>query len=919
MQKKLKMMMLLTASLAGVISLTSCGGETYSENEYTYYTYLGSKPGTWNVHDWETNDESYINSFTEMGLYDVILNEKKDGYKFVTEMASEFPYKVKIGEGTEGKDITTMEEMQQIKETYGYANVTEGLIWEIKLNPLAKWQDGTPIKAVDYVESMKRQLDPQMINFRADSYYASNLVISNAEKYFKSNRRTIEPLYDYVDLDTFEFKNSADAVSVGNGYHLNLGRYTPFVAECFTNADSTTTLYTVLDQLGETNAPEACRRIIECAQYYALHYIDHSREENLKDWEKCNTPSDVTGEMLNYDIPVLNLEKQDFAVKVRKTSTSNWGKDDELQDYKRADLIEDLNAFIKAFKKKNHSNAYRMLMFGSIKNAEFSDFNRVGIKALDEYTLRLYLDKSITLLDLKFALSSNWLVKVDLYDELKVTNASGSVSTKYATVSVDNYMSYGPYKLTEYVEGHSFFIAKNENWYGYTDGKHVNQFQMTGIKTTIIEQHSTAVGLFEQGLLDDLALDANDMKTYGSSSRLTTTPESYTQKISFNSNRAKLRARQGGNNVKTILANENFRKGLSLSLNRTLFASQTTAGSKPFTGLLNELYLTDVEIGEMYTATAAGKSVYNLVYDKLGGDPYSSTYDPNNPSALALTAQGYNLNQAIYHVEQAIKEEIELGDLQSGNVIDIEFRVYDNESETTIAMYNFLKNAFTDVLKEGLKKYNANNNASVQLSLNLHMEKDEDYYNSAKAGNYDMIFSIWGGAAINPFGLMQVYCDPEFESCCEYGFKGNQDAVKLSIDVDGNNEIDEATEIKSFFEWYKALVDGEKEPDLEGNLVNNDRNDPANAEIMNRYNTIHNKRVNTLAGLEAGILNRFEAIPLVARGTSALTSFKVENGTNTYINLVGYGGVRFMTFNYNDKAWHEYIESDKYNKDYYKL
>ena len=58
--------------------------------------------------------------------------------------------------------------------------------------------------------------------------------------------------------------------------------------------------------------------------------------------------------------------------------------------------------------------------------------------------------------------------------------------------------------------------------------------------------------------------------------------------------------------------------------------------------------------------------------------------------------------------------------------------------------------------------------------------------------------------------------------------------------------------------------------------------------------TVHTEKLNVLAGLEAGILNRFEAIPLVARGTSSLLGFKVENATKTYVSLIGYGGIRFM-------------------------
>ena len=83
------------------------------------------------------------------------------------------------------------------------------------------------------------------------------------------------------------------------------------------------------------------------------------------------------------------------------------------------------------------------------------------------------------------------------------------------------------------------------------------------------------------------------------------------------------------------------------------------------------------------------------------------------------------------------------------------------------------------------------------------------------------------------------------------------------------------------------------------------------------YNKVHNEKLNILAGLEAGILNRFEAVPLVARGTSSLTSYKVENGSSTYISLVGYGGVRFLKFNYNDREWNDLINSKEWTADIY--
>ncbi len=137
---------------------------------------------------------------------------------------------------------------------------------------------------------------------------------------------------------------------------------------------------------------------------------------------------------------------------------------------------------------------------------------------------------------------------------------------------------------------------------------------------------------------------------------------------------------------------------------------------------------------------------------------------------------------------------------------------------------------------------------------------------------------------------MQVYCDSEFTQTCEYGFKGHQGESYLDIDLNGDGEI-ASSEHKSFNDWYTSMVEiTVPEVDSEEAQAKRDQK-----------NTI-------LGGLEAGILNRFEAIPIVSRSSTSLTSFKVENGTSKYISLIGYGGVRFMKFNYNDKEWQDFLK-----------
>ena len=287
-----------------------------------------------------------------------------------------------------------------------------------------------------------------------------------------------------------------------------------------------------------------------------------------------------------------------------------------------------------------------------------------------------------------------------------------------------------------------------------------------------------------------------------------------------------------------------------------------------------------------------------MVYGQMGGDPYAPDY---NPSALAESENGYNLAMATKYVAEGLQEEANSsaeGHLVANGKIGLEFRVYDTESEATQEMLAFIRSAFSKVIEEANKKL------GTSYSIEITAQKDEDYYNSAKSGNYDMIFSTWGGAAVNPIGLMQVYCDSTFESNCEYGFKGKQDSYMVEIDANGDGSIGEG-ETKSMQSWWSE-IDGitEKASDYDTNYE--------------AWLKQHNYILNVLAGLEAAYLKRFEAVPLVARASTSLNSFKIENGSKVYINLMGYGGLRYLTFNMDDYDWNQFIKSKDYSADLYK-
>ncbi len=886
-------------SLAAILALTACGGRkgptAEKDSGYTYRTYLSTSPTNWNVHNWQTNDESYITSFTEIGLYDCILNDTKDGYKFVAEMASDMPLSI------DPADLSG-DEYDSIKSKYYSTDWSKGQVWEIPLNKKAKWEDGSDIKAKDYVDSMERLLNPKLANFRADSYYNGNLVLANAETYYKNGRSTIESAYTELA------KTTNGIISNSNGYwYINLGAENAYVKAIFGDniGDNSPNFYTLLKQYDNnfgSAAKAAAQRITNGTAYYLWKYVDHSNSTNKDKWDEFAKTASVSDWVFENQ-PSIDIDEFDKNEVLTKITTKEKENAQWSEKYGTKQLKEDLKTVVSAIGSANQfanpSWYWELPLFANIahESVEISS-DDIGIQAKDDYTLRLYLSKTISALDLKFALTSNWLVNIPLYDKLTIDTGANAKSTKYATNSVENYMSYGPYRLTGFESGTSITIEKNDRWYGYSDGAHNGQFQMDRVYTRIIKDHQTAVEEFMKGNLDDIDLNKTDMEKYGKSGRRTTTYESYTQKLSFNTERNKLRERQSGNGNKTILANKDFRTGLSLSIDRNAFAASTTAGSKGFTGLLNDLYIANVATGEMYRNTAEGKSVYGMVYGNLGGETIGEK------KALSESAVGYNKSLAVQYIAKGIKDELNStsdGHLVPGNSIDIEFRVYDDTTETTKAMYAFINKAWSDAINLAVGKLQEEDGLlkgeKDAITLNLHTQKDEDYYNSAKQGNYDMIFSIWGGAAINPYGLMQVYLDKSFTSTCEYGFKGKQDNENLWIDLNGDGEKG-AGETKSYDAWYQEM----------NNMTEGDYDELTDA-TRPAWEAAHKKKLTILAGTEAGVINRFEAIPIVARGTSSLTGLKIENATESYINLVGYGGIRFMKFNYNNGEWRNFVNS----------
>ena len=63
------------------------------------------------------------------------------------------------------------------------------------------------------------------------------------------------------------------------------------------------------------------------------------------------------------------------------------------------------------------------------------------------------------------------------------------------------------------------------------------------------------------------------------------------------------------------------------------------------------------------------------------------------------------------------------------------------------------------------------------------------------------------------------------------------------------------------------------------------------------------KRLQLIAALEKEILSVYYTIPTYNSFGASLISFQIDYVTYEYNTFMGYGGTKYMTFNYDDAAW----------------
>ena len=802
---------------------------------YTYQDSVSVMATNWNPHTYQTTDDAYPVDTADIriGLYELIFNDELHP----VEGKEPFTGYVVLPEMAASLPVDVTEQVKAEHPEFGIPeDMTSGYAYTIDLNPDACWEDGTPINADTYVYSMQKLLDPKLLNYRAVDYYGQNFSIAGAEEYANAGRT--------VDLDNYAMSGYTleDRTLGEDGQYVSPEGSPMFVGVNFDlswTAQSGGTLQELVEAYGD--------------QYF-----------NMERWEELVALADENG--------LAPLTEDSYAMLVSLISTDAWMEDE--------------------------SNA--PCYFVERKTYPEVDFSTVGLYKSGDYQITLVLDKALAGFNLYYSLTSNWIVKEDLYESC-LTSSTGADgvevwSSTYNT-SVETTSSYGPYKLVEFQTDKFMRYEKNENWYGWTDGKHeyvdpndgqtYPMYQTTAIECEVVEEAATRKLMFLRGELMGYGLGSEDFDTYRSSEYCYATPaetifflilNGYLEAIQSREAAADFDQTQYDLETMTVLE---FRKAVALTYDKDLFAATVSPARSGGYGIIGNAYVWDVDTGALYRDTDQAKQALCNAYS-VDVSEYASL----DEAAASIT--GYDPEQAKVFYGEAFTKALEAGyitDEDGDGISDQTVRI-----EYCISVDNDFMTQTIDYLNEKMAEVTAGTPFEGKVQFVKSAPYGNEWSDRIREGLSDTVLAGWQGSALNPFSLTDQYVNPASMYDANW-FDATTVDMTLELTVDG-----EARSITmNLREWSDAL---------NGAAVT--------AEDGNTYNfgdgmADSQDRLTILAAIETQILGTYNYLPMLQDGSMALLSQQVYYVVEEYNPILGRGGIQYLRYNYDDAEWAAYV------------
>ena len=503
-------------------------------------------------------------------------------------------------------------------------------------------------------------------------------------------------------------------------------------------------------------------------------------------------------------------------------------------------------------------------------------WDNVGWVALSDYELLFVMNKPMSGFYLKYNLFAP-LVHLETYDACAKIE-DGIYTNSYCTTA-ENTMSYGAYVLTSFQKDKEFTLEKNPYYYGHTEGV----YQTTHINVLCVAEPTTRLEYFLQGKLDSYGLQKEDMEKYQMSDYTYYATGASTFALVFNPDLEALssvQANAGENINKTILTVKEFRMALSFTLDRSAFCLATSPTNGPTFGIYSGLIVSDPENGTAYRSTDIAKEVlaeFWGVKDSIG-----TLYEDIDEAIDSIT--GYNLTLGKQMFDVAYDKAIADGLMDADDKIEICIGTPNNTSPFYNGGYDYLVNCWTKAV-EGTK-------LEGKLTFTRQENLGNAFADALRNNQVDLLFGVgWSGSALDPYGLMEAYVYPNYQ------YDPSTDFSTVYVDITINGTVYSA----NVHEWYQ-IMNGET---MTITAADGTTMDYACGTEQNDPET----RLQILGSLERAVLMNYNFIPLMDNASASMRGMQINYKTEEYIFGMGFGGIKYYTYNYTDAEWDAYVAS----------
>ena len=502
------------------------------------------------------------------------------------------------------------------------------------------------------------------------------------------------------------------------------------------------------------------------------------------------------------------------------------------------------------------------------------DFANVGIFVGDnELELVVVLEKALDLMKedgtLSYKAAYNFsslpLVHKATYEACKIAPTEGvELWTSNYCSSKETTMSWGAYKLESFQSGTQFVLAKNENWFGYSLPQNEGLYQTDYRVVNIVKDWNSAWLMFLAGQVDGIGIDVSIADDYKGSDRAYFTPSDFVSSMQLQSNVEELKNRETEGINKSIMGYADFRQALSLGINRAEFTTQCTTSSKPGFGLFNTMHYYDVANGGVFRNTDEARQVLCDIY---GVD--ATQYASLEEAEAAIT--GYNLELARELVTKAYNDALAAGDIKETDIVKLTFGT-GSITESVTRQVNFIADSWKKMVE------------TTPLEGRLEVEVQDfasAWANDFRAGKYDVCMGGWTGAAWDPGYFLLAYLDSGYMYSKAWDTANTMMTFTMKGVAEDGGDI---TETMGLLDWY-ACLNGSGKYDWSSNGLPQE------------------KRLQLIAALEKEVLKVYYTVPLANSFSASMLSYKVDYITYEYNTFMSYGGMKYMTYNYDDAQW----------------